>query len=168
MSFVKADNSTCNGIQPHPTLPFFITYGIDSTAKLWRATSPVDMEVDDSDLARWNFSTRAAKYEKSIVTDKWKKARRGKEVVLDDEELPFFPDETNDDDNDDPDHFMGIFIRSRFSQVSASHLLSRIFFLMDRRLTVLICRMHHTLETIWRTLLGRCRRIISLALGQRA
>ncbi len=33
---------------PHPSLPFFITYGIDSTAKLWRATVPVDLNVDDS------------------------------------------------------------------------------------------------------------------------
>ena len=33
---------------PHPSLPFFITYGIDPTAKLWRATIPVDSNVDDS------------------------------------------------------------------------------------------------------------------------
>lgn len=48
VSFLNADHSTCNGVIPHPSLPFFITYGIDSTAKLWRATVPVDSELDDS------------------------------------------------------------------------------------------------------------------------
>ena len=52
VSFLKADNSTCNGIVPHPKLPYFITYGIDSTAKLWRATNPVGIDVDDTDLVR--------------------------------------------------------------------------------------------------------------------
>ncbi|KAL7551400.1 hypothetical protein ACHAWF_017843 [Thalassiosira exigua] len=112
--FVKADNSTCNGIVPHPTLPYFITYGIDSTAKLWRATTPVDLEVDDSDLGRHRYS-RTVAYEQSVVAKKWKKARKGKEVDLEDEDLGFFPDEVGEDDNDDPDHFLGVFIRSRFS-----------------------------------------------------
>jgi len=121
VSFIKADNSTCNGIQPHPSLPYFITYGIDSTAKLWRATTPVDNDIDDSDMGRFNYSKRM-KYDKSIVCDQWKNARKGKEIDLlgdddDDrnEDLPFFPDETIEDDNDDPDHFLGIFLRSRFS-----------------------------------------------------
>ena len=48
VSFLNADNSTCNGIIPHPELPFFVTYGIASTALLWRASVPVDNEVDDS------------------------------------------------------------------------------------------------------------------------
>lgn len=48
MSLLKADESTCNGIIPHPTLPIFVTYGIASTAKLWRATVPVSDEDDDS------------------------------------------------------------------------------------------------------------------------
>jgi len=52
VSFWKADQSTCNGVVPHPTLPIFVTYGIDSTAKLWRATTPVDSEVDDSAIGR--------------------------------------------------------------------------------------------------------------------
>ena len=52
VSFWKADQSTCNGIVPHPTIPFFITFGIDSTAKLWRSTIPVDSEVDDSTIGR--------------------------------------------------------------------------------------------------------------------
>lgn len=49
-AFLAADQSTCNGVIPHPTLPFFVTYGIDSTAKLWRATTPVDRDADDSPL----------------------------------------------------------------------------------------------------------------------
>mmetsp|Transcript_10129 Transcript_10129/g.11562 ORF Transcript_10129/g.11562 Transcript_10129/m.11562 type:complete len:1311 (-) Transcript_10129:91-4023(-) len=52
VSFWKADQSTCNGVVPHPTLPFFVTYGIDSTAKLWRSTTPVDSDVDDSAIGR--------------------------------------------------------------------------------------------------------------------
>lgn len=52
VSFWKADNSTCNGVVPHPTLPVFVTYGIDSTAKLWRSTVPVDSNVDDSSIGR--------------------------------------------------------------------------------------------------------------------
>jgi len=52
VSFWKADQSTCNGVVPHPTLPIFVTYGIDSTAKLWRATTPVDSDVDDSAIGR--------------------------------------------------------------------------------------------------------------------
>lgn len=52
VSFWKADNSTCNGVVPHPTLPIFMTYGIESTAKLWRASTPVDSNVDDSAIGR--------------------------------------------------------------------------------------------------------------------
>ena len=48
VALLNADHSTCNGVIPHPSLPFFITYGIDSTAKLWRGTPPVDASVDDS------------------------------------------------------------------------------------------------------------------------
>ena len=116
-SLIKADNSTCNGIQPHPSLPYFITYGIDSTAKLFRATTPVDLDTDDSDLGRYNYSSRYSEYEKSIVVDEWKKARKGREVDLE-ENAPFFPDETSENDNDDSDHFLGVFIRSRFSRES--------------------------------------------------
>jgi len=47
-ALLKADQCTCNGVIPHPTLPFFVTYGIDSTAKLWRGTIPVDDDIDDS------------------------------------------------------------------------------------------------------------------------
>ena len=52
VSLWKADNSTCNGVVPHPSLPIFITYGIDSTAKLWRSTVPVNSDVDDSAIGR--------------------------------------------------------------------------------------------------------------------
>jgi hypothetical protein len=53
VSLLKTDHFICNGVIPHPTLPVFITYGIDSTAKLWRATNPVDPEVDDSPTVRF-------------------------------------------------------------------------------------------------------------------
>ena len=98
VSLIKGDNSTCNGIQPHPSLPYFVTYGIDSTAKLWRATTPVDINVDDSDFGRFRYAQQS-KYKKSIVADEWKKARKGKEVDLEDEDLCFLPDETSEDDN---------------------------------------------------------------------
>jgi len=75
-----------------------VTYGIDSTAKLWRATTPVDINVDDSDLGRFRYAQKS-KYKKSIVVDEWKKARKGKEVDLEDEDLCFLPDETSEDDN---------------------------------------------------------------------
>jgi hypothetical protein len=58
-SLLGADSSTCNGIIPHPTLPFFITYGIDSTAKLWRAALCVDTNNDDSRAARAQASLQA-------------------------------------------------------------------------------------------------------------
>ena len=56
-----ADRSTCNGVVPHPYLPLFITYGIDSTAKLWRGTIPVDDEYDDSFEVRrrWVLSMKS-------------------------------------------------------------------------------------------------------------
>jgi tetratricopeptide (TPR) repeat protein len=69
-SFLHADHFTCNGIVPHPSLPFFITYGIDSTAKLWRASLPVDNEVDDSPLGRARFFNQLP-YEKSPLVANW-------------------------------------------------------------------------------------------------
>ena len=71
VSLLKADHSTCNGIVPHPTLPFFATYGIDSTAKLWRATQPVGDDTDDSDLGRFK-TARHTKYEASPLAQSWK------------------------------------------------------------------------------------------------
>lgn len=116
VSLIKADNHTCNGIVPHPSLPYFITYGIDSTAKLWRATVPVDNEVDDSDLGRFKYS-RGAVYEKSIIVSKWSDTRRGRAIDLEDEDVSFFPDEVTDEDEDLEDDMgmMGIFLRSRYS-----------------------------------------------------
>ena len=76
----------------------------------------MDHKIDDSDIGRFHYSQQT-RYEKSIVADKWEKTRKGKEVdLLDEEDLAIFPDETNEDDNEDPDHFLGVFVRSRFSQ----------------------------------------------------
>lgn len=56
-SLLSADSHVCNGVVPHPTLPAFVTYGIDSTAKVWRATLPVQSEESlDGDS---NFRTVA-------------------------------------------------------------------------------------------------------------
>jgi len=70
VSLLNADNSTCNGVVPHPSLPFFITYGIDSTAKLWRATGPVDPNTDDSPSGR-EKAFQASPYEMSPLTKEW-------------------------------------------------------------------------------------------------
>eukprot|EP00804_Cyclotella_cryptica_P015735 CCRYP_013390-RA/>CCRYP_013390-RA protein AED:0.06 eAED:0.06 QI:92/1/1/1/1/1/7/170/1345 len=117
-AFLRADHSTCNGILPHPSLPYFITYGIDSTVKLWRATIPVDNDIDDSDAGRYAFSQKG-KYDKSIVCDKWKASRKRNPVDLDNEEISFFPNETPDEDVVEDSFsigFMGIlFARSRSS-----------------------------------------------------
>lgn len=70
VSFLNADNSTCNGVVPHCTLPIFITYGIDSTAKLWRATVPVDNNADDSKLGRAKCF-QESNYDMSPTTCEW-------------------------------------------------------------------------------------------------
>jgi WD40 repeat protein/tetratricopeptide (TPR) repeat protein len=70
VSFLKADASTCNGVLPHPSLPFLVTYGIDSTAKLWRATLPVDDKMDDSPVGR-KKKYKSTAYRPSPVTSKW-------------------------------------------------------------------------------------------------
>jgi tetratricopeptide (TPR) repeat protein len=69
-SFWMADNSTCNGVIPHPSLPVFVTYGIDSTAKLWRSTIPVDRDVDDSAVGRRRHFSECP-YEMSPTTRNW-------------------------------------------------------------------------------------------------
>lgn len=71
VSFLKADNSTCNGIVPHPSLPIFVTYGIDSTAKLWRSTVPVDFTVDDSVAGRRRHASKSGTYRMSAVVSNW-------------------------------------------------------------------------------------------------
>lgn len=75
VSLLGADKSTCNGLVSHPSLPFFISYGIDSTAKLWRASTPVSHHADDSPSGR---ALRAADepYEMSVVGRSWEIVRR--------------------------------------------------------------------------------------------
>jgi WD40 repeat protein len=62
-ALLSADSSTCNGIVAHPTLPFFVTYGIDASAKLWRACAS-----QDSPAARAKASIEMPEYELSAVT----------------------------------------------------------------------------------------------------
>ena len=69
-ALLGADSSTCNGVIPHPTLPFFVTYGIDTTAKLWRATAPVDPSTDDSPSGRQAASLHLP-YEMSPAAKTW-------------------------------------------------------------------------------------------------
>ena len=73
-SLLGADSSTCNGVIPHPSLPFFITYGIDSTAKLWRATLPVDPRADDSPSGRYSHALKQP-YEMSPVCQSWERVQ---------------------------------------------------------------------------------------------
>jgi tetratricopeptide (TPR) repeat protein len=75
VSLLNADHSTCNGVIPHPSLPFFITYGIDSTAKLWRATRPVDPNMDDSPRGRAKCFYESP-YEMSPLTREWDSIRQ--------------------------------------------------------------------------------------------
>lgn len=89
VSLLSTDTSTCNGVIPHPSLPFFITYGIDSTAKLWRAAPCVDPTVDDSPSARAKASLDVP-YEMSPITKQW----GGVEALMQrfDEERTVMPD----------------------------------------------------------------------------
>ena len=70
VSLLGADRSTCNGAVPHPSLPYLITYGIESTAKLWRASTPIDSQTDNSPVGRLKCSL-LRKYEMSPVTRMW-------------------------------------------------------------------------------------------------
>ena len=94
VSFIYADHSTCNGVIPHPSLPFFITYGIDSTAKLWRATLPVDCNIDDSPLGRARHFTKS-EYEKSPLVASWSyvKDLLGSLDEFEDKTLSIFPND---------------------------------------------------------------------------
>ena len=74
VSLMSADTSTCNGVVPHPYLPFFITYGIDSTARIWRATTPVDPSVNDSNKGR-ALCAQDEKFEMSPVAQSPKVAQ---------------------------------------------------------------------------------------------
>jgi hypothetical protein len=71
VSLLGADSSTCNGIIPHPVLPFFITYGIESTAKIWRAAPPVDPTVDNSYTGKRHALLNKTQHELSPVTRSW-------------------------------------------------------------------------------------------------
>lgn len=76
VSLLGADRCTCNGLIPHPTLPFFITYGIDSTAKIWRATPPISRYADDSPQGRASaFLDNESDFEISQTTRSWKITR---------------------------------------------------------------------------------------------
>jgi len=97
VSLLKADKSTCNGIVPHPTLPIFITYGIESTAKLWRATPPVNDEDDDSSNGR-RRKYHQQSYEKSVLASRWPDVRSSLAKLSADPDLreidaTIFPDE---------------------------------------------------------------------------
>jgi len=101
VSFWKADQSTCNGVVPHSTLPIFVTYGIDSTAKLWRSTTPVDPEVDDSVIGRRKHFriTQERSYEMTPTVRHWGEVQTIlenldlQEAGLSSEESEIFPDE---------------------------------------------------------------------------
>ena len=111
VSLLKADHSTCNGIVPHPTLPFFATYGIDSTAKLWRATHPVGDDADDSDLGR-SRTARNTTYEASQVVHSWKGTQSKLDLFCDpdieEDQFTLLPDEVPSHDDEDDSIFGGL------------------------------------------------------------
>ena len=74
-AFLKADATTCNGVVSHPRLPFFVTYGIDSTAKLWRASIPADETVDDTFHGR-SLVHRSKQYKNSPLVNDWNRIRK--------------------------------------------------------------------------------------------
>ena len=63
---LNADRNACNEVVPHPTLPFFFTYGIDQTAKLWRARS-----AQDSPLTRAEESVQRQEYQPGPLIRQW-------------------------------------------------------------------------------------------------
>ena len=113
VSLLKADHSTCNGIVPHPTLPFFATYGLDSTAKLWRAAHPVGDDTDDSDLGR-SRTAHDTTYEESQLVRSWKGTQSKLDLFCDPDiaedmnEFTLFPDEVPSHDDEDDDMFGGL------------------------------------------------------------
>ena len=111
-ALLKADRNTCNGVIPHPTLPYFITYGIDSTAKLWRAIN--------NPTSTWT-SSRPLTYKKSALVSRWKDAQRRLSLLpeLEEDRIPIgclpnsldygFHDE--DDSNEADESYFIPFIR---------------------------------------------------------
>lgn len=87
VSLLGADRSTCNGAVPHPSLPFFVTYGIESTAKLWRASNPIDLNADDSAQGRQKCYL-SRQHELSPITRMWD----GVESMLRQFETDAYPD----------------------------------------------------------------------------
>jgi hypothetical protein len=75
VSFLGADSRTCNGIVPHPSAPVFVSYGIDSSAKVWRATAPVDETVNDSSLGRAKIAQDEL-WECSPITSNWTRVQQ--------------------------------------------------------------------------------------------
>jgi len=108
-ALLSADQSTCNGVVPHPSLPLFITYGIDSTAKLWRATTPVDESTDDSPLGRYQNAIKAPYY-KSTLVHHYKSVQKKLRLIT---EAPIFPDQIpSRDDEYDESVFGGLLLRT--------------------------------------------------------
>lgn len=73
---------------------FFLSYIQDSTAKLWRASTPVDSQVDDSAAGRRLFS-RQRDYEMSPVVKKWGDVQQVLKLFESDEdcqEMDILPD----------------------------------------------------------------------------
>ena len=97
---------------PHPTLPFFATYGIDSTAKLWRATDPVGDDTDDSDLGRSRTAHEIA-YEASQLVQSWKGTQSKLDLFCDpdieeDHEFTLLPEDVPSHDDEDDSIFGGL------------------------------------------------------------
>jgi hypothetical protein len=95
VSLLKADTSICNGIVPHPTLPLFVTYGMNSSAKLWRASIPVDDDVDDSIVGR-RLKYEQKKYVASPVALNWREVQERLSDLMECDnhcDIEMFPDE---------------------------------------------------------------------------
>ena len=100
-SLLRADSSTCNGVIPHPTLPIFATYGIDSSARLWRASAPVDRDVDDSNEGRYKRDIGKSYRANPMVID----ACETTEVF---DQLTYMFEESGDGELVFPDHVVGV------------------------------------------------------------
>ena len=91
-SLLSADTHVCNGVVPHPTLPVFVSYGIDSTAKVWRATPPVARESSDSDSHRSTVS-RSRPYQMSPVAKNFEQVQQRCGIFTDaPAQMVVFPD----------------------------------------------------------------------------
>jgi len=105
VSLLTADSCTCNGVIPHPSLPLFASYGIDSTAKLWRATTPVLESYDDTSAGRYS-RLRRKPYQVSALADSWKYVRQ---IIERDADPSMMPDNVpSPDQQRTPLHTRGI------------------------------------------------------------